>query len=105
MREDRYFIAGRAIAVSLVHGGPPPCFLSKALFACIAEGPDACRPVLEDITDTELYSKLKQVCREFDLAANTSSTVHGYWITTDMLCLYSNIPLFSLFLTISQPGF
>uniref|UniRef100_UPI003AAB1521 uncharacterized protein n=1 Tax=Centroberyx gerrardi TaxID=166262 RepID=UPI003AAB1521 len=61
VREDRYFIAGRAVAVSLVHGGPPPCFLSRTLFACIAEGPDACRPVLEDITDMELYSKLKQV--------------------------------------------
>ncbi|XP_053190794.1 uncharacterized protein LOC128374565 [Scomber japonicus] len=61
VREDRYFIAGRAIAVSLVHGGPPPCFLSRTLFACIAEGPDGCRPVLEDITDMELYSKLKQI--------------------------------------------
>lgn len=28
MREDRYFIAGRAIAVSLVHNGPPAGFLS-----------------------------------------------------------------------------
>ncbi|XP_061584191.1 G2/M phase-specific E3 ubiquitin-protein ligase-like [Cololabis saira] len=31
MREDRYFIAGRAIAVSLVHGGPPAGFLSEKI--------------------------------------------------------------------------
>lgn len=62
MRDDRYFIAGRAIAVSLVHGGPPPCFLSRTLFTCLTEGPDACCRVLEDITDIDLYSKLKKVC-------------------------------------------
>ncbi|XP_045913676.1 G2/M phase-specific E3 ubiquitin-protein ligase-like isoform X2 [Micropterus dolomieu] len=61
VREDRYFIPGRAIAVSLVHGGPPPCFFSGTLFACIAEEPDACRPVLEDIADLELHRKLKDV--------------------------------------------
>ncbi|XP_049416169.1 G2/M phase-specific E3 ubiquitin-protein ligase-like isoform X3 [Epinephelus fuscoguttatus] len=61
VRDDRYFIAGRAIAVSLVHGGPPPCFLSRTLFTCLTEGPDACCPVLEDITDIDLYSKLKKI--------------------------------------------
>ncbi|XP_041644921.1 uncharacterized protein LOC121510767 [Cheilinus undulatus] len=61
VRDDRYFIAGRAIAVSLVHGGPPPCFLSRTLFTCLTEGPDACCPVLEDITDIDLYSQLKKI--------------------------------------------
>ncbi|XP_078029666.1 G2/M phase-specific E3 ubiquitin-protein ligase-like [Epinephelus lanceolatus] len=28
LREDRYFIAGQAIAASLVHGGPPPGFIA-----------------------------------------------------------------------------
>lgn len=61
IREDRYFIAGRAVAVSLVHGGPAPSCFSKTLFDCIAQGPDVCTPVLEDVGDCELYNKIKKV--------------------------------------------
>ncbi|XP_076126782.1 G2/M phase-specific E3 ubiquitin-protein ligase-like [Alosa pseudoharengus] len=61
LREDRYFVAGRAVAVCLVHGGPPPNFLSKTLFESIVKGPDRCKPVLEDIADFELREKLKRV--------------------------------------------
>ncbi|KAK5616682.1 hypothetical protein CRENBAI_000514 [Crenichthys baileyi] len=39
MREDKYFLAGRAIAVSLVHGGPAPRFFSPVLFASLVGGP------------------------------------------------------------------
>lgn len=61
MREDRYFIAGRAIAVSLVHGGPPAGFLSPTLFSCLVDGPDLAKPVLEDVADSDLREKIKRV--------------------------------------------
>ncbi|XP_048010126.1 E3 ubiquitin-protein ligase NEDD4-like [Megalobrama amblycephala] len=61
VRDDRYFFAGRSIAVSLVHGGPPPCFLSETLFSCLVKGPEMSRPVIEDIADNELYEKLKRI--------------------------------------------
>ncbi|KAI7796526.1 putative G2/M phase-specific E3 ubiquitin-protein ligase-like, partial [Triplophysa rosa] len=74
VREDRYFIAGRAIAVSLVHGGPSAGFLSPTLFSCLVDGPELTKPVLEDIVDSDLHGKIKRVteCKSFvDLLAST----------------------------------
>ncbi|XP_062320566.1 G2/M phase-specific E3 ubiquitin-protein ligase-like [Osmerus eperlanus] len=59
LREDRYYTAGRAIAVSLVHGGPPPNFLSPTVFSLLVHG--SAKPVLEDIADMELLEKVKKV--------------------------------------------
>ncbi|KAJ4946178.1 hypothetical protein JOQ06_023848, partial [Pogonophryne albipinna] len=61
MREDRYFIAGRAIAVSLVHGGSPAGFLSPTLFSCLVDGAELAKPVLEDVADIDLHEKIKRV--------------------------------------------
>ena len=57
LREDWYYTAARAIAVNLVHGGPPPNFLSPTLFSQLVDG--SANPVLEDIADTELLEKAK----------------------------------------------
>ncbi|XP_060941362.1 G2/M phase-specific E3 ubiquitin-protein ligase-like [Limanda limanda] len=59
LREDRYYTAGRAIAVSLVHGGPPPNFLSPTVFSLLVDG--SAKPVLEDIADMELLEKVHKV--------------------------------------------
>lgn len=61
LRDDRYFLAGRAIAVSLVHGGPPPAFFSTTLFDCLVGGPHTAKPLLEDIADTDIYERVKKV--------------------------------------------
>lgn len=61
MREDRYFIAGRAIAVSLVHGGPPAGFLSTTVFSCLVDGPELAKPVLKDVADNDLREKIERV--------------------------------------------
>nr|XP_033960744.1 G2/M phase-specific E3 ubiquitin-protein ligase-like [Pseudochaenichthys georgianus] len=61
MREDRYFIAGRAIAVSLAHGGSPTGFLSPTLFSCLVDGPELAKPVLEDVADIDLHKQIKRV--------------------------------------------
>ncbi|XP_077958481.1 G2/M phase-specific E3 ubiquitin-protein ligase [Gasterosteus aculeatus] len=74
VREDRYFITGRAIAVSLVHGGPSPNFLSKTLFDCIVQGPEKSRPRLEDIADVEIREKIQKVSESTTLEQLIQST-------------------------------
>ncbi|MED6240040.1 hypothetical protein ATANTOWER_015161 [Ataeniobius toweri] len=61
IREDKYFLAGRAIAINLVHGGPAPRFLSPVLFASLVGGPNTACPTLKDVTDADLHEKLKKV--------------------------------------------
>ena len=57
-------MAGRAIAISLAHGGPAPNFLSPVVFSLLA-GVSA-HPVLEDIADPDLLEKVKRViCYSF----------------------------------------
>ncbi|XDV26417.1 hypothetical protein PO909_030145, partial [Leuciscus waleckii] len=72
--DDRYCFAGRSIAVSLVHGGPAPCFLSETLFSCLVKGPEMSRPVTEDIADNELYEKLKRICESRTVEELQTST-------------------------------
>ncbi|XP_028975450.2 E3 ubiquitin-protein ligase pub3 isoform X3 [Esox lucius] len=80
MREDRYFIAGRAIAVSLVHGGPPAGFLSPTLFSCLADGPELAKPVLADVADSDLRDKIKRVieCKTFEELLATTEPLEEY---------------------------
>ncbi|KAJ4937091.1 hypothetical protein JOQ06_001675 [Pogonophryne albipinna] len=59
LREDRYYLAGRAIAVSLVHGGPPPTVLSPTIFSLLVKG--SANPALEEIADPELLNKVRKV--------------------------------------------
>ncbi|XP_053281200.1 G2/M phase-specific E3 ubiquitin-protein ligase [Pleuronectes platessa] len=65
LREDRYYIVGKAIAVSLVHGGPPPNFLSPTVFSLLVDG--SAKPVLADIADMELLEKVKKVAESTTL--------------------------------------
>ncbi|GAA6109766.1 uncharacterized protein LOC120559387 isoform X1 [Tachysurus ichikawai] len=61
LREDWYFHAGRAITVSLLHGGPPPGFFSPTLYSCLVGGKSSVKPVSEDIADANLYEKVKKL--------------------------------------------
>ncbi|XP_034738154.1 G2/M phase-specific E3 ubiquitin-protein ligase [Etheostoma cragini] len=80
MREDRYFIAGRAIAVSLVHGGPPARFLSPTLFSCLVDGPELAKPVLADVADNDLRDNIKRVieCKAFEELIATTGPLEEY---------------------------
>ena len=60
-REEHYYLARLAMAVSLDHGGPPPTFLSDTLHTCLSSGMHAARPQLDDIQDKEIYNQVKQV--------------------------------------------
>ncbi|CAM4549619.1 unnamed protein product [Leuciscus chuanchicus] len=57
-REDRYYLAGKAIAVSMVHGGPSPGFFSSTLFECICNGNVS--PTI-DVNDLDLQAKIQKI--------------------------------------------
>ncbi|XP_016410308.1 G2/M phase-specific E3 ubiquitin-protein ligase-like [Sinocyclocheilus rhinocerous] len=57
--KNRYYIAGQANAVSLVHGGPAPGFLSQVLFSCLVNGPESAKPTLSDSCLNEKVKKIQ----------------------------------------------
>ncbi len=61
MQNDDYFYAGVAIALSVVHEGPGPQFLSPSLFRALMTSPEATVISVEEITDPELYINLLNV--------------------------------------------
>ncbi|MEQ2253203.1 hypothetical protein ILYODFUR_029802, partial [Ilyodon furcidens] len=80
MREVKYFLAGTAIAVTLIHGGPAPRFLSPVLCASLVGGSNAACPTLKDVTDADLHEKLKKI--------SESSTLEELLRATDPLLDY-----------------
>ncbi|CAJ1061341.1 uncharacterized protein LOC125894224 [Xyrichtys novacula] len=60
VREDEYFLAGKMIVVSIIHGGPAPHFLSKD-FVNHLLGKTTFNTTVEDVTDEELQKALRQV--------------------------------------------
>ncbi|KAL6459663.1 hypothetical protein MHYP_G00314220 [Metynnis hypsauchen] len=59
-REDEYFLAGMMLAVSIVHGGPAPHFLSKNLVNHII-GNSSFSATVEDVKDEEIGKVLQQI--------------------------------------------
>ncbi|XP_007545174.2 uncharacterized protein LOC103133341 [Poecilia formosa] len=80
LREDRYFFAGQAIAVSLVNGGPPPGFFSSALYSRLIGGSSAVKPVLNDIADNDLHDKIQKVseCTSVEELIKATEPLHDY---------------------------
>jgi len=60
VREDEYFLARKMIAVSILHGGPGPHFLSKDLVNHIV-GQPSFSATLEDVTDEGVVKVLREV--------------------------------------------
>lgn len=58
--EDEYHLAGKMIAVSIVHGGPGPNFLSQDLVSYIS-GQTSFKASVGDITDEEIGKVLQEV--------------------------------------------
>ncbi|CAO2586241.1 G2/M phase-specific E3 ubiquitin-protein ligase, partial [Lemmus lemmus] len=68
-RENLYYEVGRMLAISLVHGGPSPGFLSETLFNCLVYGPENTQPILDDVSDFEVT----QIIIKINAAANMNS--------------------------------
>ncbi|XP_062862578.1 G2/M phase-specific E3 ubiquitin-protein ligase-like [Trichomycterus rosablanca] len=60
IREDEYILAGKMIAVSIIHGGPGPNFLSKDLVSYIS-GQSSFTSTIGDISDEEIGKVLQQI--------------------------------------------
>lgn len=60
VREDEYFLAGKMIVVSMIHGGPAPHFLSKHLVNYLL-GKTTFNATVEDVTDEEIRNSRHQV--------------------------------------------
>ncbi|XP_016124067.1 G2/M phase-specific E3 ubiquitin-protein ligase [Sinocyclocheilus grahami] len=60
VREDEYFLAGRMIAVSIVHGGPGPRFLSDMLYNHLTGSADI-NGTVEDVTDKTMKAALIEI--------------------------------------------
>lgn len=60
VREDEYFLAGKMVAVSVVHGGPGPHFLSEDLVHYLA-GQPSFKSTVDLITDEEIGKALREV--------------------------------------------
>ena len=56
-----YKMAGRMVALLIVHGGVSPNFMSQSLYEVIAHGFDACKPKLEDVADYEIRAQISSV--------------------------------------------
>ncbi|XP_069502825.1 G2/M phase-specific E3 ubiquitin-protein ligase-like [Ambystoma mexicanum] len=61
LRNDEYYLAGEAMAISLVHGGPAPNFLSPILYRCLVSERKNVHPVLADVTDPETQEMLHEI--------------------------------------------
>lgn len=62
MDANEYYLAGVTIAVSIVHGGPAPCFLAKPLFDALLIGPDKVDVMLDSMPQCQAKHDLQIVC-------------------------------------------
>ncbi|KAJ7999929.1 hypothetical protein DPEC_G00199500 [Dallia pectoralis] len=78
VREDKYFIMGKAISVSMVHGGPSPGLFSPTLFDSIVI--DNVSPTIDDVHDFDLRAKIAKVseARSMDELLSVVSSISDY---------------------------
>ncbi|XP_036419877.1 G2/M phase-specific E3 ubiquitin-protein ligase-like isoform X2 [Colossoma macropomum] len=60
-RSNWYFLAGQLMAMSIVHGGQSPAFLSPVLFNALVMGPDKVKVTISDVPDVETSQKLQLI--------------------------------------------
>ncbi|KAG9278150.1 hypothetical protein AMEX_G5962 [Astyanax mexicanus] len=60
VREDECYLAGKMIAVSVVHGGPGPHFLSEDLVDYLA-GQSSFKATVDIITEDEIGQALREI--------------------------------------------
>ncbi|XP_058886533.1 uncharacterized protein LOC131737988 [Acipenser ruthenus] len=58
LKGNSYFYAGQLMAMSVIHGGPPPQFLSPVLTEALICGPDKVIVSAEDVANEEIRSQI-----------------------------------------------
>jgi len=61
MAEDDYYVAGEAVSLSLVHGGPAPRFFSTELYSALVSSPDTVAVPVSALPDVALKEDLQAV--------------------------------------------
>lgn len=61
LEKNTYYYVGAMLATSIVHGGPPPCFLSNAVADYLLYGMRKTKPTIADIPDNTIQQKLIKV--------------------------------------------
>lgn len=67
------------IAISLVHGGPAPRFLSPVLFEALVWGPEKTKVPVDLVPDEEVREALIKVC---NIGYSRSSVNRNYSVLT-----------------------
>ncbi|XP_064642365.1 G2/M phase-specific E3 ubiquitin-protein ligase-like isoform X1 [Lineus longissimus] len=68
LSDGDYQLAGRMIAVSVIHSGPPPGFFSPTLYDCVAYDHDRRQdPTIEDVADLEVRKQLEKIREARDI--------------------------------------
>jgi len=105
MAEDEYYVAGVAISLSLVHGGPAPRFLAPELYSALVSSPEKVTvavSALPEITwkrDLEAVSFKSLVCTnayvrwESVLCSYLSGHLKGMWCVT--ICMQAHWKLYA----------
>ena len=61
MEDKLYRDVGIFFALSLVHGGPPPKFMSTTLYNALAMRTGKCEATIDDISDGDLKAEVLKV--------------------------------------------
>ena len=61
VRQDRYYEMGCLMALSMLHGGPPPSFFSKALYFSLFHFPKDFQFSFSDLNEIGLVNKMRKV--------------------------------------------
>ncbi|XP_051774828.1 G2/M phase-specific E3 ubiquitin-protein ligase-like [Erpetoichthys calabaricus] len=67
LAKDEYYIIGRIIAASLVHGGPAPHFFSRHFLEYICGKTDV-SPSIQDVTDPDIQNVLQEIVSSTSLS-------------------------------------
>ena len=66
LQKQTYFYVGVFFALSIIHGGPAPMFLSSAVADYIVYGLQNVKAAIDDVPDTHKQLCLKEVCNLCD---------------------------------------
>uniref|UniRef100_A0AAY5EMW2 PHD-type domain-containing protein n=1 Tax=Electrophorus electricus TaxID=8005 RepID=A0AAY5EMW2_ELEEL len=79
LRDDLYFEMGSLLALSLVHGGPPPVFFSSALYHSLFHYPADYKFTAADLGDDTLTHRVKMVRLKAMWSASEFLQAAGCW--------------------------
>ena len=61
LNRREYFVCGRILALSLIHDGPAPHFLSPVLFKALTDGPSSTQVTVDDLPVGEVKNSMLEV--------------------------------------------